>query len=68
MPRGQALAAYLNLRADALPARQYALLRVLETQDGKVMGGITYIVIDLDNKEQENEQGQEQHSPEEQPS
>ncbi len=68
VPRGQALAAYLNLRADALPARQYALLRVLETQDGKVMGGITYIVIDLDNKEQEHEQGQEQHSPEEQPS
>ena len=69
VPRGQALAVYLSLRAEALPARQYALLRVLETQDGKVMGGITYIVVDLDQeKDQQQEQGEEQHSPEEQAS
>lgn len=69
VPRGQALAVYLSLRAEALPARQYALLRVLETQDGKVMGGITYIVVDLDQaKDRQQEQGQAQHSPEEQAS
>ncbi|PHV28102.1 hypothetical protein CSQ93_11075 [Janthinobacterium sp. BJB426] len=67
VPRGQAQAVYLSVRAEALPPRQYALLRVLESQEGKVMGGITYIVTDLE-KEQTQEQEQEQHSPEEQAS
>ena len=65
VPRGQALAAYLSVRADALPARQYALLRVLETQDGKVVGGLTYVIVDEENGK---EQGRQAHSPEEQAS
>lgn len=67
IPRGQAQAVYLSVRTEALPPGQYALLRVLETQEGKVMGGITYIVTDLE-KEQGQQQAQEQHSPEEQAS
>ncbi|MNN65479.1 hypothetical protein D3C81_1809850 [compost metagenome] len=67
VPRGQAQAVYLSVRAEALPPRQYALLRVLETRDGKVMGGVTYVVTDLEN-EQAQEPAQEQHSPEEQAS
>ena len=67
VPRGQSLAIYLSLRADALPERQYALLRVLETQEGKVMGGITYVVVDLE-QQQGQDHDQEQHSPEEQAS
>ena len=67
VPRGKALAVYLSVRAQALPPRQYALLRVLESQEGKLMGGITYIVTDQE-KEQAQEQAQEQHSPEEQAS
>lgn len=63
VPRGQAQAVYLSLRAEALPPRQYALLRVLESQDGKVLGGVTYLVTTP-----EKEQAQEQHSPEEQAS
>jgi len=63
VPRGQAQAVYLSLRAEALPPRQYALLRVLESHEGKILGGVTYIVTDL-----EKEQAQEQQSPEEQAS
>ena len=43
--RGQAVAVYLSLRADALPQGEYALLRVLETVDGKVAGGVTYVLV-----------------------
>ena len=67
MPHGQSLAIYLSLRAEALPPRQYALLRVLESQDGEVLGGVTYLVT-TPEKEQAQEQAQEQHSPEEQAS
>ena len=67
VPRGQAQAAYLSLRAEALPPHQYALLRVLESQDGKVLGGVTYLVT-TPEKEQAQEEAQEQHSPEEQAS
>ena len=45
VPRGQAVAVYLSLRADKLPPYQYALLRLLERQDGKVMGGNTYLIV-----------------------
>ncbi|MEG1118096.1 MAG: hypothetical protein RSE46_23885, partial [Janthinobacterium sp.] len=63
VPRGQAQAVYLSLRAEALPPRQYALLRVLESHEGKILGGVTYIVTAL-----EKEQAQEQQGPEEQAS
>ena len=67
VPRGQALAVYLSLRADALPTGQYALLRVLETRDGKVLGGVTYVVIGQKQGKNE-EQNEEQYRPEEQAS
>lgn len=53
VPRGQSVAAYLSLRADKLPPRQYALLRVLERQDGKLMGGNTYLIVGSEDGREE---------------
>ncbi|MFZ4873768.1 hypothetical protein ACL9RI_01665 [Janthinobacterium sp. Mn2066] len=53
VPRGQAVAVYLSLRADKLPSYQYALLRVLERQDGKVMGGNTYLIVGSEDGREE---------------
>lgn len=53
--RGQAVPVYLSLRAEALPAGQYALLRVMETAQGKVTGGVTFLLRHdkADNKPQD---------------
>ncbi|OYO30632.1 hypothetical protein [Janthinobacterium sp. PC23-8] len=55
VPRGRAVPVYLSLRASELASGQYALLRVLETIDGKVMGGVSFVLVDaVDNGKQEN--------------
>lgn len=51
---GRALAVYLSVRAGELAPREYALLRVLETVDGKVMGGISHVLVDAGDDKQEN--------------
>lgn len=60
--RGQAVPVYLSLRADALPAGQYALLRVLETTHDKVVGGVTYLLLNEDQAEQDKYSNEEQAS------
>lgn len=53
VPRGRALPVYLSVRAGELAPREYALLRVLETVDGKVMGGVTHVLVDAGDDKQE---------------
>ena len=60
--RGQAVAAYLSLRADALPQGEYALLRVLETVDGKVAGGVTYVLVNAGETGSEHASNEENAS------
>ena len=59
VPRGQAMPVYLSIRADELPQQEYALLRVLETEDGKVVGGVTYVLISADEKGSEHASNEE---------
>lgn len=56
--RGQAVPVYLSLRADALPAGQYALLRVMETTQDKVVGGVTYLLLDDEQAGQDSTEEQ----------
>jgi hypothetical protein len=63
VPRGQAVPVYLNLHPATLPKGEYALLRVLETQDGKVMGGITYLVVEQDGHHHAGQDSQEEQAP-----
>ena len=53
VPRGRAVPVYLSVRAGELAPREYALLRVLETVDGKVMGGVTHVLVDAGDDKQE---------------
>ncbi|CDG81697.1 hypothetical protein [Janthinobacterium agaricidamnosum] len=45
LPRGTSTAVYLSVRAGKLPYGQYQLLRVLERQDKKLLGGVTYLIV-----------------------
>ena len=62
MARGQAVAVYLSVRADELPQGDYALLRVLETEDGKVVGGVTYVLVSAGEKGSEHASNEENAS------
>ena len=62
LARGQAVAVYLSLRADALPQGEYALLRVLETVDGKVASGVTYVLVNAGEKGSEHASNEENAS------
>ena len=62
MPRGQAVPVYLNLRPAVLPEGEYALLRVLETHDGKVTGGITYLVVEHGGQRHAGQDSQEEQA------
>lgn len=45
LERGVTRALYLNLAARALPAGSYQLVHVVERSEGKLLGGVSYLVV-----------------------
>lgn len=45
VPRGTSIAIHLSVRSADLPSGHYQLLRVLERQDDKLLGGVTYLIV-----------------------
>lgn len=45
VPRGTSMGAFVTIRAEHLPKREYQLVHVLERSEGRVLGGISYVAI-----------------------
>jgi hypothetical protein len=60
LERGVTRAVFVNVAARALPADSYQLLHVVERSEGKLLGGVSYLVVNRDGAGQHSTDIQEQ--------